>query len=141
MTTAMRQSALSAEDDRLTGTIIGVALRVHKQLGPGFLESIYHNAMRLALARAGLVHTSEQRITIDFEGTKVGEQRLDLMIEGRVVVEIKAVEALAPIHRAQLIAYLRGTDLRIGLLLNFNGVRLEVKRVLNGYDRGSVVSP
>ena len=133
MGTAMRASSLSPEDDRLTGTIIGAALRVHTALGPGFLEGIYHNALRVSLSKAGLPHTSEQRVPIDLEGTFVGEQRLDLLIAGQVVVEVKTVEALAPIHRAQLLAYLKRTRLRIGLLMNFNAERLEVRRVLNGF--------
>jgi GxxExxY protein len=130
---AMRASVLSAAEDRLTGIIIGAALRVHTTLGPGFLEGIYHNALRISLTKAGLAHTSEQRVPIDFEGTFVGEQRLDLLIEQQVVVEVKSVEAIAPIHKAQLLAYLKGTRLRIGLLMNFNAERLDVRRVLNGY--------
>ena len=133
MGTVMRASALSADEDRLTGTIIGAALRVHTALGPGFLEGIYHNALRVSLMKAGLSHTSEQRVPIDFEGTFVGEQRLDLVVEGQVVIEVKSVESLARIHKAQLLAYLKGTRLRIGLLMNFNAERLEVRRVLNGF--------
>ena len=133
MTTSMRASVLSTETDKLTGVIIGAALRVHTILGPGFLEGIYHNALRISLAKAGLAHTSEQRVPIDFEGVFVGEQRLDLLVERQVIVEVKAVESLAPIHKAQLLAYLKGTRLRIGLLMNFNSERLEVRRVLNGF--------
>lgn len=109
---------------------IGAALAVHRSLGPGLLESAYHNALRVALTHRGIPFESQLPVELQFEGVSVGRHRLDLVVAGELVVELKAVAALLPIHVAQLRSYLRATHLNVGLLLNFNAPRLTVKRVV-----------
>lgn len=112
--------------------IIGCAIEVHRTLGPGFLESVYHNAMTLILASKGIAFESERRTTVWFQGVEVGHHCLDLVVGETIVVELKAVEEFAEIHFAQLRSYLRATGLRVGLLVNFNAPTLVVRRMVNG---------
>ncbi len=119
--------------DELSGRIIEAALAVHKALGPGFLESIYHSAMRTALRHRGIMYESQKGVSIFFEGEEAGEHCLDLLVEGQVVVELKAIKALDDIHFAQLKSYLKATDVHVGLLINFNAPMLVVKRVVLGF--------
>ena len=128
---AIRNSTLSAEDDSLTERIIGAALTVHRALGPGLLEGLYQKALGVELAGAVLAVRREVAVPVVYHGTLLGEQRLDLIVAGRVIVELKAVEALAQVHRAQLLTYLRVSGLPIGLLLNFGTEQLQVRRLLN----------
>ena len=107
--------------DDVTGTIIRAALKVHTQLGPGLLESIYSSCLAYALKSAGCRVLTQVPIRIRFEGHCIeAGLRLDLLVETRVIVEVKAVERLLPIHAAQLLSYLRLSDTPVGLLLNFN---------------------
>jgi GxxExxY protein len=99
---------------------IGAALAVHRQLGPGFLESIYSKALCIELAARGLPFEKEQSIEVIYRGVPIRGQRIDLIVGGQVVVEVKAVSAIEPIHVAQLVSYLRTTELRLGLLINFH---------------------
>lgn len=128
---AMRNSALSAAEDALTEKIIGAALTVHKSLGPGLLEGIYQKGMAAELRRLELRVQQERKYAVHYQGVLIGEHRLDLVIESKVVLELKAVEGLAPVHRAQLLTYLRMSGLPIGLLINFGTTFIQVKRVLN----------
>lgn len=128
---AMRSSTLPPEDDALTERIIGGALRVHKQFGPGLLEGLYQRALAIELTNAGLSVQRERMIRVSYLGQPLCEQRLDLVIDGKVVVELKALETLAQVHRAQLLTYLRISGLPIGLLINFGTEFIQVKRVLN----------
>jgi GxxExxY protein len=114
----------------LSGQIIEAALAVHKELGPGFLESIYENAMKVALGHLGILFQSQAEIEIHFRGVAVGGHRMDLVVGGEIVVELKAVEVLKEIHFAQLKSYLKATGLQVGLLFNFNSPTLVVKRVV-----------
>lgn len=109
---------------------IGAALAVHRSLGPGLLESAYHNALRVALAHREIPFDSQVSVELKFEGIPVGRHRLDLVVAGELVVELKAVASILPIHVAQLRSYLRASHLTVGLLLNFNAPRLTVKRVV-----------
>jgi GxxExxY protein len=111
--------------------IIGCAIEVHRDLGPGFLESIYHNALTVNLVGKEIPFDSERRATIWFQGVEVGHHCLDLVVRDAIVVELKAVEELGEIHFAQLRSYLRATGLKIGLLVNFNAPTLVVRRVVN----------
>lgn len=115
-----------------TGRAIGAAIRVHRTLGPGLLEGLYHRALAIELGRSGIKYDVERPVVLTYAGVEIGTQRLDLVIEDRIVVELKAVEALSRLHRAQLLSYLRATRIRIGLLMNFNSEVLTVKRILNG---------
>jgi GxxExxY protein len=114
----------------LSGQVIGTALTVHRSLGPGFLESVYHEAMRVALRHRSICFQSQVCIDTTFEGVVVGRARIDLIVGNSIVVELKAAETLRDIHFAQLKSYLRATRLRIGLLLNFNASTLTVRRLL-----------
>jgi GxxExxY protein len=118
--------------NRITGAVISAAIEVHKTLGPGFLESIYEEALCVELSLRGVKFTRQAPISVDYKGRKIGESRTDLPVEDAVVVELKAVDALAPIHTAQMISYLKATGCRIGLLINFNVRRLSqgVRRVI-----------
>lgn len=99
---------------------IGAALAVHRQLGPGFLESIYSKALCIELAARSLPFEKEKSIEVVYRGVPIRGQRIDLIVGGQVVVEVKAVSAIEPIHVAQLVSYLRTTELRLGLLINFH---------------------
>ena len=114
----------------LSGEILAAAVEVHTELGPGFLESIYENALRVALRHRGIVYQFQKDITIFFRGEQVGIHRLDLLAEEQIIVEIKAVKALEDIHFAQLKSYLKATKLHVGLLLNFRAPTLVTKRVV-----------
>ena len=105
-------------------------MEVHKALGPGFLESVYQRAMEVDLEHRGINFQRQQEVHVYFEGVDLGVQRLDLVVEERVILELKAVKALEDIHYAQVRSYLKATGLRIGLLLNFNAPTLLVKRVV-----------
>jgi GxxExxY protein len=131
---AMRSSTLSAEEDALTERIIGAAITVHKQLGPGMLEGLYQKALGVRLEEVGLPYQREVPFTVRYNGRVVGEHRLDLVIERKVVIELKAVEALSQLHKAQLLTYLRTSGLTIGLLINFGTELIQVKRVLNTHN-------
>jgi GxxExxY protein len=105
----------------LTRRIIGCGLAVHRAFGPGLLESIYKSCFKIELKASGLSFESERAVPIVYRGEQVcAAYRIDLIVENSVVVEIKAVQALAPVHSAQLITYLKLTSCPVGLLMNFN---------------------
>ncbi|HAI13139.1 MAG TPA: GxxExxY protein [Phycisphaerales bacterium] len=106
--------------DDLARKVIGAAIEVYKQLGPGFLEQMYSKALSVELAERGIEHKVESPVALNDKGHLVGEGRLDLLIENKLIVELKAVEKLHPIHHAQVISYLKATHLHLGLLINFN---------------------
>lgn len=116
---------------RITNLIIGAAIDVHRALGPGFIESIYGKALALEMARRGIRFQPQPDFRVSFKGDVVGTFRLDFLVEGSVIVEIKAVDKLAPIHTAQAISYLKATGFRLALLINFNVPLLRdgIKRV------------
>ncbi|MFY2764617.1 GxxExxY protein [Arenimonas sp. MALMAid1274] len=111
----------------LSDAVIGAFFDVYNELGPGFLESVYENSMAIALREAGLAVVQQAGIQVRYRGRVVGEYRADLLVEGRMMVEIKAASTLAPGHDAQLINYLKASGLVVGLLLNF-GPRPQFKR-------------
>lgn len=104
----------------LTEAVIGAAIEVHRNLGPGFIESTYHRALEIELELRGVVFESEKPVALEYKGRQIGEGRLDLLIDKEVVVELKAVDQLAPIHQAQVLSYLKATNLQVALLINFN---------------------
>jgi GxxExxY protein len=123
-------------DHELSGIVLHSAIHVHKQLGPGLLESTYRQCLSHYLHLQGLSVVQERAVPVVFEGIKLEcGYRMDLLVEGQLLVECKSIEALAPIHTAQVLTYLRLSQLRFGLLINFNVSRLVdgVKRVVNGY--------
>ncbi len=115
------------QDEELTQKIIGAAYRVHNALGFGFLEKVYENALFLELERLGIKAAQQVPIQVYYEGHVVGEYCADLWVEDRVIVEVKAIQALDRVHEAQLVNYLTATRIDIGLLINF-GQSVEVKR-------------
>jgi len=116
------------EHEELTQKIIGCAMKVHGTLGPGFLESVYQNALALELRKAGMKIECEKKIQVTYDGVVVGDFAADMLINGSVLIENKAVQTLAPAHEVQLVNYLTATGIDIGLLLNFGASRLEFKR-------------
>ena len=121
------------EHKKLTERIIGCAMSVHRLLGPGFLESVYRNALAHELRKAGLDVAYEHAIAVKCDGMVVGNFSADMLVEGTVLIENKAVQALAPAHEVQLVNYLTATGIEIGLLLNFGSNRLEFKRKTRTY--------
>jgi len=106
--------------DPLTEQIIGCAIEVHRHLGAGLLESAYALALRVELASRGIGFDYERMVPLVYKGARVGEYRPDLIVESKVVVEVKSVLHLDPVFTAQMLTYLRITNIRTGLLLNFN---------------------
>lgn len=106
---------------RLSGRVIGMGIEVHRQLGPGLLESAYEECLCWELAHAGLVFQRQVALPIVYKGQRLAlEFRIDVVVEAGLVLEIKSVGQLAPVHEAQLLTYLRLTGHRVGLLMNFN---------------------
>ncbi len=120
------------KDDDLTHKIIGCAYKVHNALGAGFLEKVYENSLRIELERLGLGVKQQEPINVMYDGRVVGEYFADLWVEGRVVVEVKAVQMFATRHEVQLVNYLTATGIDTGLLLNF-GPSVQVKRKFREY--------
>ena len=111
----------------ITEAIIGAAYNVYNTLGAGFLEKVYENALAHELREAGKPVRQQEPLDVVYHGARVGQYFADLIVEGRVIVEVKAVESIGKEHLAQLVNYLKATGIAVGLLINF-GPRLEVKR-------------
>jgi GxxExxY protein len=123
------------ELNEISGKVIGGAIEVHRELGPGLLESAYETCLRYELQRRGLRVEQQVAQPVFYKGLQLEcGYRLDLLVENQVIVELKAVEAILPIHTAQLLTYLKLRQLRIGLLINFNVPVLKngIKRIING---------
>ena len=118
------------EFDALSSRIINSALKVHRELGPGFLESIYQASLPIQLHRDGMKADTQKEIRISYAGFEVGLHRLDLVVDDTVVVELKAVKGFDDAHLAQVLSYLKASGLKVGLLLNFGGPTLKVKRIV-----------
>lgn len=119
----------------MTHAVIGAAIEVHRHLGPGLLETIYEGALYRELQLRGIEAEKQVLMPIQYKGLQFDTRlRLDLVVTNRLVVEVKAVDHLAPIHRAQLLTYLRLSRLRLGLLINFNveTLRSGIRRIVNG---------
>jgi GxxExxY protein len=116
--------------EELSSKVIGAALAVHRDLGPGFLESVYHSAMRVSLSHRCVPFESQLPVDIGFEGVPIGRARIDLVIARQIILELKSVDRLHEIHFVQLRSYLRAARLRLGLLFNFNSPTLTIKRVI-----------
>jgi GxxExxY protein len=121
-------------ENELSHKIIGAAIALHEKLGPGLLESVYESALAYDLRETELEVQTQVPVPLVYKEVKMDVGfRLDLLVENKVIVEIKSVEKLAPVHFAQLLTYLKLTNLRLGLLLNFNVVKLKegIHRVVN----------
>ena len=121
-----------ARTDAAARELIGAAIEVHRCLGPGFLESIYENALCVELRLRGISFDRQKPAIVEYKGEFVGEGRLDLLVDEVLVVEIKAVKKLIGIHTAQVLSYLKATGLTLGLLINFNSelMRDGIRRVV-----------
>lgn len=117
---------------RLSYRIIGAAIEVHRALGPGLLESVYESALAAEFDSRQIRYERQKQINVNYKGNDVGFLVADFIVEDRAILEIKSVAELAPIHTAQLLTYLKLTNIRAGLLINFNQVVLKqgIKRVL-----------
>lgn len=121
-------------ENEISKKIIGAAIEVHKQLGPGLLESSYEICLAYELKQLGLSIQTQVALPVVYKEVKLeAGYRIDILVENKVIIEIKAVEALADIHTAQLLTYLKLKDLKLGLLINFNSLRVidGVKRIVN----------
>ena len=117
----------------LAGQVIGLAMKVHNTLGPGYLESVYKKALMVELAEAGLDFQDEQQLDVYYRGRLVGKFQADLIVEGRLILELKACEVLTRAHEVQLVNYLTTTGIDEGLLLNFGAQSLEYKKKFRVY--------
>jgi GxxExxY protein len=123
---------ISAETDRIARSIVNGAFRVHRELGPGLLESVYQLCLVEELIQSGLMVRSEVMVPIVYRGSRLdGNLRLDLLVQNQVIVELKAVETMHPVYDAQMLTYLKLTGVRLGLLINFNVplIKQGIKRI------------
>ena len=122
---------MALEHEELTGKIIGAAIEVHRQLGPGFVESIYENALAYELKKRGLRFEQQLEVRILYDGeVEVGKHRIDLFVESEIVVDLKAISEVLDVHFAIVKSQLRAVKRKHGLLLNFAKVKLEAERVI-----------
>jgi len=121
-----------SQTDALAHTVIGAAIEVHRHLGPGFLESVYEEALCVELRLRKIPFERQRPAKVEYKGESVGEGRLDLLVDDRLIVELKAVREVAPIHRAIVVSYLKATEKNLALLINFKVTRLKdgVQRVV-----------
>jgi GxxExxY protein len=126
------RAGIATSDDPLTRRIIGCAMEVHRTLGPGLMETTYEEALCIELRDQGLSIKRQARVPIYYKEHLIGEHRPDLIVEERVVVEVKSVDRLIGLHQAQLLAYMRLLKMPVGLLLNFNGeiLRTGIRRLV-----------
>ena len=121
-------------DSELSGKIIGAAIEVHRVLGPGLLESLYEEALVVECGLQGITVSRQLEVPVDYKGHRLQNLlRLDLMVGDEIIVEVKSVEKILPVHEAQLLGYLRMTRKKLGLLINFNSAILSksVRRIVN----------
>jgi GxxExxY protein len=128
-----KKPGMELQNKHLTERIIAAAIRVHKELGPGFLEAMYEEALAIELAAAGLTFERQKLLPVFYREHLIGEHRLDFLVERKVVLELKAISALEDIHFAIVRSYLKAANLEDALLLNFATARLTVKRVGREY--------
>ena len=122
--------------NEVTYEINGAVFEVNKILGPGFLEKVYENALVLELKKRGLEAESQAPIKVSYKGDVVGEYYADILVENKVIVEIKTVESLDKVHEAQLLNYMKATGIQLGLLVNFRHTKADIKRMVLGLPEG-----
>ncbi len=122
----------SSRVDDLAHKVIGAAIEVHRILGPGFLESVYEEALAIEFDLRGIPYERQKPMVLQFKGIAVGDSRLDFLVGGELVLELKAVESIHPIYPAKVIHYLKMSNLRLGLIINFHVVLLKdgIKRIV-----------
>ena len=122
--------------DQITGAIVNSAMKVHTALGPGMLESVYEKCLKHELKNRGLIVESQVWLPVIYDGEEIeGGYKIDLLVQHAVIVELKVVEQILEVHKAQLLSYLKLSDKRVGLLINFNVVHLRdgIRRMVNSY--------
>ena len=116
----------------LSDQIIGLAIEVHKNLGNGFLEKVYENALMIEFKTNNIAAEQQQSIPVHYKDNIVGEYFADILVENKIILELKTVKRIEPIHEAQLLHYLNATNLKLGYIINFAGsAKLEFKRIIN----------
>ncbi len=124
--TGMRiASGLPDETEQLVQQTIGAAIEVHRHLGPGYIEPIYGRALCHEFGLRGIAYQAEKPITVPYKDIRIPGQRLDVVVGEKVILELKAVEAISPIHEAQILSYLKSTGIRVGLIINFKVMQLK----------------
>ncbi len=122
------------DENQLSNLIIGMAIEVHKQLGPGLLESAYEQCLAYELSHAGIIFERQKELPVVYKGISLDcNYRIDIFVDNKVIIEIKAEKLIMPIHEAQLLTYLRLSNIKLGLLLNFNVpvMKQGIKRIVN----------
>jgi len=114
----------------LSGKVIGVAIEVHKTLGPGFPERVYQVSLEHELSLRGIPFEAQKRVIVQYKSIEAAEYFIDILVENKIILELKALSDLDPVHEAQAIAYLRATEMRLALLLNFGQRVLQTKRII-----------
>ena len=115
-----KEQRLDDATEDLAYRVIGATIEVHKELGPGLLEILYENALCLELSRRGIRYERQKEYEVNYKGMSIGTHILDMVIEDKIVLELKAVEKFSPVHQAQLLSYLKIADKHLGFLINFN---------------------
>ena len=130
------------ELDAAANAVIGAAIEVHRHLGPGFLESVYEEALSIELGLRGIKFERQKSLSVYYKGQSVGDGRVDLWVDGSLIVELKALDRIIPIHHAQLISYLKAGALPLGLIINFNEKLLKngIRRIVVSADSKSFVA-
>jgi len=121
------------ELNNLSNRVIGIAIDIHKKLGPGFQEKIYEEALLREFRKAGIGFERQKVVRVDYDGQGLGNQRIDLLVDYEVILETKARAKIIPIHRHQVISYLKTANKKLGLILNFGRSKLEIKRVVHNF--------
>ncbi len=129
MSEESRNAGKDLRDSEITESIIAAAIAVHRELGPGFLETVYEQALAVEFAIRGTAFVRQKPIPLFYRDHQIGEHRIDFLVEDKIVVELKAIEALEKVHFAIVRSYLKATGLSDGLILNFSSMPLTVKRV------------
>jgi iron complex transport system substrate-binding protein len=130
--------------DRISGDVIDLAIRIHRELGPGLLESVYETVLAGKLGATGYRVVRQHPVNIEFDGMRFDAAfRIDLLVDDRLIVEVKSVDKLAPVHAKQVLTYLRLTKQPVGLLINFGGETLKegVRRLVNNYTPSASSAP
>jgi len=134
-----RKKMTNEELDKLSNKVrgIGIGIKVHKQLGPGFVEKIYESALEYEFKKVNIPFKKQKIIKVKYEGLELGNQRIDFLIENKIIVEIKSVsqiiEQIIEQHQHQMISYLKTSNKKLGLILNFGKKKLEIKRLVNNF--------
>jgi GxxExxY protein len=119
--------------NELSNKVIGLAIKAHKALGPGFIERIYEKALAYEFTNENIRFANQAIIKVNYQNVHLGNQRIDFMVEEEIILELKSVSEINNIHMAQLLSYLKTSNKKLGLILNFAKVTLDIKRVVNKF--------